>query len=108
MNEVCGCSPFVCSLCGKTVLAEVTVHKDGVVEIKQESAQIRGGLGNRVLYDNVCVNCLRKIENQTPLYPITGEEEYVTCGECVMSEDCENKESRDGCYLGEKYDENLD
>ena len=27
--------------------------------------------------------------------------EYVTCKECAMWEDCENKESRDGCYFGE-------
>ena len=28
--------------------------------------------------------------------------EYVACKECVFWEDCENKESRDGCYCGEK------
>ena len=28
--------------------------------------------------------------------------EYVVCKECTMWEDCENKESRDGCYFGEK------
>ena len=28
--------------------------------------------------------------------------EYVACKECAMREDCENKESRDGCYFGEK------
>ena len=30
------------------------------------------------------------------------EAEYVACKECIMWEDCENKESRDGCYFGEK------
>lgn len=29
--------------------------------------------------------------------------EYVSCKECAIREDCENKESRDGCYFGEKY-----
>lgn len=29
--------------------------------------------------------------------------EYVSCKECTMREDCENKESRDGCYFGEQY-----
>ena len=28
--------------------------------------------------------------------------EYVACKECAFWEDCENKESRDGCYFGEK------
>ena len=28
--------------------------------------------------------------------------EYVACKECTMWEDCTNKESRDGCYFGEK------
>jgi hypothetical protein len=28
--------------------------------------------------------------------------EYVACKECTMREDCENKESRDGCYFGER------
>lgn len=33
--------------------------------------------------------------------------EHVACKECTMWEDCENKESRDGCYFGEKEaDEN--
>lgn len=30
------------------------------------------------------------------------EAEYIACKECTMWEDCENKESRDGCYFGEK------
>ena len=31
--------------------------------------------------------------------------EWVVCKECTMWEDCENKESRDGCYFGEKEDD---
>ena len=27
---------------------------------------------------------------------------YVSCGECILREDCENKERLDGCYFGEK------
>ena len=55
------------------------------------------------MMNNICVNCLKRIKNQTFLYSTIQESEYVTCKECVMSEDCENKENRDGCYLGEKY-----
>lgn len=32
--------------------------------------------------------------------------EYVACKECIMREDCENKENRDGCYFGEKEEKN--
>lgn len=36
-------------------------------------------------------------------------EEFVMCSQCVYWEECENKESRDGCYFGEEdYDETLD
>lgn len=31
--------------------------------------------------------------------------EFVKCSQCVYHEDCENKESRDGCYCGEKEEE---
>ena len=27
---------------------------------------------------------------------------WVECGKCIYWEDCENKEDRDGCYLGEE------
>ena len=31
--------------------------------------------------------------------------EYITCNKCIMWEDCENKENREGCYFGEKEDD---
>ena len=32
--------------------------------------------------------------------------EFVMCSQCVYREECRNKESRDGCYCGEKEEEN--
>ena len=32
-------------------------------------------------------------------------DEFVTCNTCSYWEDCDNKESRDGCYFGEVIDE---
>lgn len=52
---------FTCSLCGRTILTEFVVHEDGTIEIKRENAQVRGGLGNRILYDNVCSQCIKKM-----------------------------------------------
>lgn len=44
----------------------------------------------------VCEVIIKRVEkDERPL-------EYVTCKECAMREDCENKESRDGCYFGER------
>lgn len=28
--------------------------------------------------------------------------EYILCTECIWWEDCDNKESREGCYCGER------
>lgn len=32
-------------------------------------------------------------------------EHWVYCSECVDFEECENREDRDGCLAGEKYEE---
>jgi hypothetical protein len=61
VDDACELPSFTCSLCGKTILAELVVHKDGTTAIKQESTQIRGGLGNQVLYDNLCSQCAKKM-----------------------------------------------
>ena len=34
--------------------------------------------------------------------------EFVNCANCLYWDDCDNKESRDGCYFGEVIDETLD
>lgn len=37
--------------------------------------------------------------------------DFVICSQCVYHEDCEMKESRDGCYFGAKeedFDETVD
>ena len=44
----------------------------------------------------VCEIIIKRVEKDERLL------EYVACKECTMREDCENKESRDGCYFGEK------
>lgn len=31
--------------------------------------------------------------------------EFIKCSQCVYREDCENKESREGCYCGEVLEE---
>ena len=31
--------------------------------------------------------------------------EFVVCSQCSYWEECENKENRDGCYFGEKMEE---
>ena len=31
--------------------------------------------------------------------------EFVICSQCLYWEDCENKENHDGCYFGEKKEE---
>lgn len=29
---------------------------------------------------------------------------FIICSQCIYFEECENKESRDGCYFGETED----
>ena len=31
--------------------------------------------------------------------------DFIICSQCIYWEECENKESRDGCYFGENEDE---
>lgn len=31
--------------------------------------------------------------------------EWIPCTDCIYFEDCEDKESRDGCYFGEPLEE---
>ena len=33
---------------------------------------------------------------------------FIMCSKCIHQEDCEDKESRDGCYFGEEEEENFD
>lgn len=34
-------------------------------------------------------------------------EHWVPCLECIYIEECENKEDRDGCLTGEKYEDKI-
>lgn len=48
---------FICDVCGEIVYPKVTTNEHGIF-IESESAEIRGGLGNHVIKQNVCKNCL--------------------------------------------------
>jgi hypothetical protein len=34
--------------------------------------------------------------------------EFVICTDCAFFDECENKESRDGCYFGERKEKEND
>lgn len=35
-------------------------------------------------------------------------EDFINCAECIFFEECHEKESRDGCYFGEREEESND
>lgn len=51
---------YICSICGKIISPYVTFSRDKV-HMTVDKAEARGGLGERVLLDNVCEDCKDKI-----------------------------------------------
>lgn len=47
---------FVCSVCGEIVFPKV-IESDGNVFIETTRAELRGGIGNRLLRGDVCEKC---------------------------------------------------
>lgn len=47
---------FVCSVCGEIVFPKV-IESDGNVSIETTRAELRGGIGNRLLRGDVCEKC---------------------------------------------------
>ena len=52
---------FVCSMCGKVVSPEVKVNQDGAIEMTSETGEIRGGLGNKVIKNHICIKCMKNV-----------------------------------------------
>lgn len=51
---------YVCSVCGKKILPKIRqVGQELVCEL--EDGQIRGGLGNKVIKNHVCRDCIEKM-----------------------------------------------
>ncbi len=51
---------FVCEVCGETIMPKITTNEHGIF-IDSARAEIRGGLGNKVLKRNVCEGCLKRM-----------------------------------------------
>lgn len=51
---------FVCSLCGNIVYPNVTTNEHGIF-ISDTRNEIRGGLANRLLKQNICEKCAENI-----------------------------------------------
>lgn len=57
---------YVCDLCGNVIFPGITFNnkcgtKDVTIEITQQTSAVVGGLGNRIIKDGVCDNCLRRM-----------------------------------------------
>lgn len=73
---------FVCSLCGNIVYPKVTTDEHGIF-ISDTRNEIRGGLANRLLKQNICEKCA---ENMMKV-----PEDLINkslCDSCVHSEIC--------------------
>lgn len=62
------CGTFVCSLCGDIVYPKVTTNEYGIF-ISDIRNEIRGGLANRILEQNICEKCAENIMREN----VTGE-----------------------------------
>jgi hypothetical protein len=59
--EVFKSQQFICSMCEKIVSPEVKVNQDGMLEMTSETGELRGGLGNKVIKNHICSECMKKI-----------------------------------------------
>ena len=50
-------------------------------------------------------NCKGKRLERNMTQEYNPYEHWVPCLECIYIEECENKEDRDGCLAGEKYED---
>lgn len=51
---------YICSMCGYIVFPSVNVLFNEV-EVTQDKSDIRGGKGNKIIYNNVCNECRNKL-----------------------------------------------
>lgn len=47
---------YICSHCGKIIFPQVDWENK---EINQDKCQIRGGIGNKIMKDNICRQCAK-------------------------------------------------
>lgn len=47
---------YICSRCGKIIFPKASIIKD-TINFDAKSYNVRGGLGNKVLKDNICEEC---------------------------------------------------
>lgn len=52
---------FICSMCGKIISPEVKVNQDGSIEMTNETGELRGGLGNKIIKNHICSECMKNI-----------------------------------------------
>lgn len=74
---------FVCSLCGDIVYPKVTTNEHGIF-ISNTRSEVRGGLANKLLKQNVCDKC---VENMIKI-PESSLINRSLCDRCVHSEIC--------------------
>ena len=48
---------YKCNCCGKLIEPKIST-KNGETISKIEKGEIRGGLGNKILKDNICTECM--------------------------------------------------
>lgn len=73
---------FVCSLCGNIVYPKVTIDEHGIF-VSDTRNEIRGGLANRLLKQNICEKCA---EN---MMKVPGHlTNRSLCDSCIHSEIC--------------------
>ena len=52
---------FICSMCEKIISPEVKVNQDSTIEVTSETGELRGGLGNKVIKNHICSECMKNI-----------------------------------------------
>lgn len=57
LYEVIKQNTYICSHCGKIIFPIVKTCDDGSMDVCKDVYEVRGGLGNRVVRDNICKEC---------------------------------------------------
>ena len=57
---------YTCSICHKTIYPAITEININPISLSlsQDKTQARGGTGNKIIKDNVCPDCIKKMNGE--------------------------------------------
>lgn len=59
--EVIKANTYKCGICGEIIFPKIITAGDGKFDVIVNSTSIHGGIGNEIVHDKVCPNCVNNI-----------------------------------------------